>query len=143
MILVQVALPLYSVFMESSIGKCVGRLLPTNMPALMHLELLMSQFEHILLMATTSTASVSLMGATHVITSGHLLQLLMRWEHIQTSTVFAPILTLLAWRHHHPALLGMTTFVTLAVQIDGYIYFTQMIPYGMELVVDQPIPAAL
>ena len=42
-----------------------------------------------------------------------------------------------------PVLLGMTTSATLAVQIDGNTDFIQTIPYGMELVADQTIPAAL
>ncbi len=53
-----------------------------------------------------------IMVAIHVSTSGHLLQLLMRWE-FHTTAVLASILTDL--QHHHPALLGMTTFVILAV----------------------------
>ena len=67
----------------------------------------------------------------------------MRWEHFHALTVLAPIHTVINLHHDHLALLGMITFVTLAVQIDGYIYFTQTTPYGMELVVDQPTPAAL
>ena len=90
-----------------------------------------------------SMALVSLMGEIQDGISGHLLQLLMKWEHIHVTTVLVPTLTVVNLHHDHLALLGMTTSVTLAVQIIGYIYFTQTTPYGMELVVDQPTPAAL
>ena len=89
-------------------------------------------------------ALVSLMGEIQDGISGHLLQLLMKWEHIHVTTVLAPTLTVVNLQQHHLALLGMITSVILAVQIDGnFTHFTQMTPYGMELVVDQPTPAAL
>ena len=93
-------------------------------------------------MITMLMESVSLMDI-HVNTSGHLLELLMRWEHSLTSTVLALTEVELHIQHNHLALLVVITFVTLPVKVNGHIHFTQMIPFGMELVVDRPTPAAL
>ena len=67
----------------------------------------------------------------------------MRWEHSLTSTVLALTEVELHIQHNHLALLVVITFVTLPVKVNGHIHFTQMIPFGMELVVDRPTPAAL
>ena len=40
-----------------------------------------------------------------------------------------------------PSFVGNDYFVTLLVKINGHTHSTQMTPYGMELVVDQPTPA--
>ena len=58
-------------------------------------------------------------------------------------TVPALTYTILHLHLNHLALLGITTSVIQAVQINGHTSSTLMIHYGMELVVYQPTPVAL
>ena len=108
----------------------------------MHLEISTVLHVAIALMTTTLMVLVSLMGEILETTFGHLLQHLMRWVDGEVGgKVTAPASTfvILHSLHNHLALLGMTlTFVILAVNCGGHIIrYTQMIPYGMELAVEQ------
>ena len=83
------------------------------------------------------------MGAFHESTFGLLLYPLMRWVHTHGTSVLALTHIMLHLHLNHLALLGMTTFVILVAKIITSLSSMVMIHYGMELVVDQPTPAAL
>ena len=146
--MVQAALPLYLMYMELSITKYVGRSLDINMPPLIHLEqfnMMVNTTEIVaMLMVTMLMESVSLMEEIHANTSGHLLEVYMRYIGDLNKTVLALTYTKQNLHLNHLPLLGMTTSVTLAVQtIGNSTGSTTMIHYGMELAVDQTTPAVL
>ena len=85
--------------------------------------------------------SASLTDIAQESISGHLLQLLMKLVLILKISVLA----LMSIKHHlnHLLLLEMITFVTQGALIITNTFSMVMTHYGMELVVDQPTPAAL
>jgi hypothetical protein len=78
----------------------------------------------------------------HVHIFGPLLQPLMNIMLLLRGAVPVQTFTILDLQHSLLVSLGMIIFVILP-QSHGNTGSTQMIPYGMELVVDQPTPAAL
>ena len=78
----------------------------------------------------------------HVHTFGPLQLPMMSVLLLLLTTVPAQIFTMLDLQHSRQVLLELTTFVTPALQRAGSLDSILMILYGMELVVDQPTPAA-
>ena len=79
----------------------------------------------------------------HVHIFGPLMLLLMNLVLMLITVVPVQIFTILNLQRSHLVLLGLTIFVILLPQSHGNSDFTQTTPYGMELVVNQPTPAAL
>ena len=83
-------------------------------------------------------ASVSLTDAIHESTFGHLYVPQMKLVPMVRgkATALAPTYNIQTPHHNHPALLGMITSVIPPRKRDGFTHFTQIIPYGTELVVE-------
>ena len=79
----------------------------------------------------------------HMHIFGPLLLPLMNLVLLLLTVVPVQIFTIPNLQHSHLVLLGMITFATLPPQRHGSPDSTLRIPCGMELVVDQPTPAAL